>query len=127
MRVEHPPVGEPGGLSTSGQVEGPTGFVLELEGEPKVHEAGRVHPARSVPTRFERANLPGYSPGDFIDDTPFEASPAFGCPEGRDTCEQEGLDPINNFMDYTVDSCMFEFTQGQADRMLEQWLAFRAP
>jgi hypothetical protein len=67
------------------------------------------------------------APGDFIDDTPFEASPAFGCPEGRDTCEQEGLDPINNFMDYTVDSCMFEFTQDQADRMLEQWLAFRAP
>jgi hypothetical protein len=66
------------------------------------------------------------APGDFIDDTPFEASPAFGCPEDRDTCAQPGDDPVQNFMDYTDDACMFEFTQDQADRMQVAWDLYRA-
>ncbi len=63
--------------------------------------------------------------GDFVADTPKEATPAFDCPVGRDTCAAEGLDPIRNFMDYTQDSCMVMFTRGQADRMSDAWLAFR--
>ena len=67
------------------------------------------------------------APGDRIEDTPYEASPAFGCPEDRDTCESKaGEDPITNFMDYTDDVCMFEFTQDQADRMHQAWNAYRA-
>jgi hypothetical protein len=29
-------------------------------------------------------------------------------------------------MDYTQDSCMFEFTEGQGVRMRQAWAAFRA-
>ncbi|MDY7093792.1 MAG: zinc metalloprotease [Acidobacteriota bacterium] len=57
------------------------------------------------------------APGDYIADTPYEASPAFGCPVGRDTCASAGLDPIYNFMDYTDDACMNTFTSDQAAAM----------
>ncbi len=64
--------------------------------------------------------------GDFVDDTPPERRPAYGCPIGRDTCRKKaGEDPIFNYMDYTDDACMDEFSPCQIVRMHEQAAAFR--
>jgi hypothetical protein len=56
-------------------------------------------------------------PGDEVDDTPFEAAPAAGCPTERNTCSQPGLDPVANYMDYSDDRCLTTFTPGQSARM----------
>ncbi|MFN8589639.1 MAG: zinc metalloprotease [Candidatus Eisenbacteria bacterium] len=67
----------------------------------------------------------GCSPGDFVDDTPAEASAAGGCPIGRDTCPAPGVDPIHNYMDYTDDACYTEFSPGQAARMCAMLATYR--
>ena len=44
-------------------------------------------------------------PGDYCDDTPQESQSTTGCPAGKDSCPSSpGLDPINNYMDYSSDA-----------------------
>ena len=58
-------------------------------------------------------------PGDEITDTAYEANSAAGCPLGqKSACENETrLNSVENYMDYSDDACMKQFTPLQVQRM----------
>jgi hypothetical protein len=78
---------------------------------------------------------PGYNkdgcaaPGDGVVDTAYERTPAFGCDLTRDSCRSNigkniGKDPVINYMDYSDDACMREFSLGQinlAQQSVGKW------
>jgi hypothetical protein len=90
------------------------------QGETGTHEVG--HWLNLEHTFFGKCT----EKGDFVADTPAEKTPTSGCPVGKDTCDAPGDDPIHNYMDYSFDSCYTEFTPGQAQRMQDAWLFYRA-
>ncbi len=58
-------------------------------------------------------------PGDEISDTAYEANSASGCPLGqKSACENETrFNPVENYMDYSDDACMKQFTPLQFQRI----------
>src|SRR5688572_24233199 len=99
----------------------PGGFIKGFNlGFTATHEVGHW---LGLAHTFEKGCL---GDGDRVDDTPAMLVPTSGCPEGKDTCLKEpGLDPIHNYMDYSVDACYNQFTPGQAARMQAQYIHFR--
>jgi len=63
-----------------------------------------------------------YTTGDRICDTARESNAVFGCPLSHASCTAH--DPFHNYMDYSDDDCMTEFTPEQVNRMrctLSNW------
>ena len=98
------------------------GFIYNL-GDTGVHEVGHY---LGLAHTFE-GKCSAYNDG--VEDTPAEKSPDFYCTVGRNSCKDGNgllsLDPITNFMDYSDDLCLIEFTPGQAERMSLQWTLYR--
>jgi hypothetical protein len=96
------------------------------EGDSAVHEIGHwlglYHPFQG-PGLLRNGCI---GKGDYVDDTPAERSASKGCNEFRNTCPlKPGTDPIHNYMDYSPDSCMNEFTPGQVERMQAAIVEYR--
>src|SRR4029453_502056 len=89
-------------------------------GETATHEAGHwfglYHPFQGGCTQGNAG----------VADPRAQSPPTPGCPEGRDSCALPGLDPIHNYMDYSYDSCYYEFTAGQSTRMQAMFAAYRS-
>ena len=88
-------------------------------GRTLTHELGHY---LGLPHTFQDGCQSGASPAcfsnaDLICDTPPEGTSTGGCPAAKDTCAGGGSDPIHNYMDYSYDLCMDQFTLQQSRRI----------
>lgn len=112
----------PGGnAATDGVVMGPnyfgssakgSGFYLSAPfdlGRTTTHEVGHFLNLRHI---WGDGNC---NVDDFVSDTPSSDAANYGCSIGHVSCNT--VDMVQNYMDYSDDSCMNLFTQGQTNRM----------
>ena len=84
------------------------------KGRTMTHEVGHWLGLRHI-----WGDTPACTNDDFCADTPDSTTSNGGCPT-VDNCPADGLgnDQVQNYMDYTNDTCMDTFTQDQKDRMV---------
>jgi len=112
----------PGGsAATDGVVMGPnyfgsknkgTGFYLSSPfdlGRTTTHEVGHFLNLRHI------WGDGGCGVDDYVSDTPKSDAANYGCATGHSSCGS--TDMVQNYMDYSDDSCMNLYTQGQKTRM----------
>jgi hypothetical protein len=101
----------------------PNGGATNFEaGMTAVHEVGHWFGLYHV---FDGNSCDGN--GDYVKDTPTQARATSGCPAKQDSCPGEaGSDSIHNYMDYSYDECLYEFTDGQSGRMRALWDMYRS-
>ncbi|MDH7913648.1 M43 family zinc metalloprotease [Winogradskyella sp. SYSU M77433] len=95
-----------------GSSAGGSGFYLSAPfdlGRTTTHEVGHYLNLRHI------WGDGGCSVDDFVSDTPTSDGANYGCSIGHVSCGT--TDMVQNYMDYSDDSCMNLFTQGQKDRM----------
>lgn len=88
------------------------GYMIYDEGRTLVHEIGHY---LGLYHTFDNGCGTGYTGGDLIDDTNSESGPHYSCSQ---TTSCGTADPIHNYMNYTNDDCMVEFTAEQGNRMV---------
>lgn len=98
------------------------GFGNYDQGRTLVHEMGHY---LGLAHTFEGGGAceNSYSAGDLIVDTNAEAGPNYTECSAASSCGSP--DPIHNYMDYSYDSCMYEFTREQANRAVCSLVSYR--
>lgn len=96
------------------------GFEDYNQGRTLVHELGHYF---GLLHTFDGGCSNTYHSGDLIVDTNSEAEEHYDCVQTH-SCGSS--DPIHNYMNYTPDSCMYQFTREQANRMVCSVMTYRS-
>jgi hypothetical protein len=96
------------------------GFDTYDQGRTLVHEVG--HYLGLLHTFEGYGCFEGYTSGDLVADTHSENDEHYDC---RQTSTCGTPDDIHNYMNYTTDSCMYEFTPEQANRLVCSLVNYR--
>lgn len=98
-------------------------MIIPMTGKAVVHEVGHYLGLRHISGDGPLAlfGLPDCSVDDGISDTPNQGlQSSFTCDINQNTCDEGGgdlPDMIENYMDYSAETCQNTFTKGQIDHM----------